>query len=89
LGWDNRLSLTWRLAKDKRVPLYARPLAVLPAVYMMSPIDVFPDFIPVIGKLDDAFVVSTAYSLLSRLVPDSLLQEHLRATLHLPPDQAA
>jgi uncharacterized membrane protein YkvA (DUF1232 family) len=80
LGWNYRLSLTWRLARDRRVPIYARPLALLPALYMLSPIDVLPDFIPIVGKLDDAFVVSTAYSVLSWLVPDSLLREHLQAT---------
>jgi uncharacterized membrane protein YkvA (DUF1232 family) len=80
LGWNDRLSLTWRLARDRRVPIYARPLALLPALYMLSPIDVLPDFIPIVGKLDDAFVVSTAYSVLSWLVPDSLLREHLQAT---------
>ena len=80
LGWNDRLSLTWRLARDSRVPLFARPLALLPALYMMSPIDVLPDFIPVVGKLDDTLVVSTAYALLSRLVPESLLREHLEAT---------
>jgi uncharacterized membrane protein YkvA (DUF1232 family) len=80
LGWSDRLSLTWRLVRDGRVPFYARPIALLPALYMMSPIDVLPDFIPVIGKLDDAFVVSTAYFFLGRLVPEHLLQEHLEGT---------
>ncbi|HWC30836.1 MAG TPA: DUF1232 domain-containing protein [Dehalococcoidia bacterium] len=80
LGWNDRLSMTWRLVKDDRVPFYARPLVLFPALYMLSPIDLLPDFIPVIGKLDDAFVVSTAYSMLSALVPESLLQEHLQAT---------
>jgi uncharacterized membrane protein YkvA (DUF1232 family) len=89
LGWNDRLSLTWRLARDRRIPFYARPFAVLPALYMLSPIDVLPDFIPVIGRLDDAFVVSMAYSVLSWLVPESLLREHLLATQQRRPPPAA
>jgi uncharacterized membrane protein YkvA (DUF1232 family) len=77
LSLNQRLKLTWNLAKDERVPLLIRPLLILPAAYMASPIDVLPDFIPIVGKLDDAFVASTAYLLLARFVPPAVLREHV------------
>ncbi len=77
LNFSRRLKLTWSLARDERVPIYVRPLLLLPALYLASPIDVIPDFVPVVGKLDDAFVASTAYSLLVRFVPPAVLREHV------------
>jgi uncharacterized membrane protein YkvA (DUF1232 family) len=77
LDMSRRLKLTWALARDKRVPLFVRPLLLLPAAYIASPIDLLPDFIPVIGKLDDKFVASTTYALLARFVPPGGLREHV------------
>ena len=79
LNWSRRLKLTWALVKDKRVPLLVRPMLLVPAAYMASPIDLLPDFIPGIGKLDDKFVSSTAYSLLARFIPPDILREHVDA----------
>ncbi len=47
----------WIAARDPRTPWYAKAIAVLVAGYALSPIDLIPDFIPVIGYLDDAVVV--------------------------------
>jgi uncharacterized membrane protein YkvA (DUF1232 family) len=77
LNPDRKLSLAWRLARDRRVPLLARPLAVLPAMYGASPIDLLPDFLPLVGRLDDAFIFSVAFGLLSLAVPAEILEEHL------------
>jgi uncharacterized membrane protein YkvA (DUF1232 family) len=77
LDMSRRLKLTWVLARDKRVPVLVRPLLLLPAAYIASPIDLVPDFIPVIGKLDDKFVASTTYALLARFVPPAVLREHV------------
>ena len=77
LSTNQRLKLTWALVQDNRVPLFVRPLLVLPAVYIASPIDLVPDFIPVIGRIDDRFVSSTTYSLLARFVPPTVLREHI------------
>jgi uncharacterized membrane protein YkvA (DUF1232 family) len=77
LSLSRRLKLTWALARDKRVPLLVRPALLLPAAYMASPIDLLPDFIPVVGKIDDKFVSSTAYALLARFVPPAVLREHV------------
>jgi uncharacterized membrane protein YkvA (DUF1232 family) len=77
LNMTQQLKLTWALARDKRVPVLVRPMLLLPAAYMASPIDLLPDFIPVIGRLDDKFVASTTYALLARFVPLAILREHV------------
>jgi len=77
LGMQQRLRLTLALARDKRVPVLVRPLLLLPAAYMASPIDLLPDFIPVIGRMDDKFVASTTYALLARFVAPDVLREHV------------
>jgi uncharacterized membrane protein YkvA (DUF1232 family) len=69
----------WLAARDPRVPWAARALAVLIAAYALSPIDLIPDFIPVIGLLDDAILIPAGLWLVMRLVPAALMAEH-RAT---------
>lgn len=82
LSMNQRLKLTWSLAKDDRVPFLVRPLLLIPAAYMASPIDLIPDFIPGVGRLDDAFVASTSYSLLARFVSPAVLREHVDRASH-------
>lgn len=69
----------WLAARDPRVPWTARALALLIAAYALSPIDLIPDFIPVIGLLDDAILIPAGLWLVGRLVPAELMAEH-RAT---------
>jgi membrane protein DedA with SNARE-associated domain/uncharacterized membrane protein YkvA (DUF1232 family) len=66
-------------ARDPRVPWYAKAVALLVAAYAVSPIDLIPDFIPVLGHLDDAILVPLGVLLAARLIPDALLEEHRRA----------
>jgi membrane protein DedA with SNARE-associated domain/uncharacterized membrane protein YkvA (DUF1232 family) len=63
-------------ARDSRVPWYARLLALLIAAYIVSPVDLIPDFIPVLGHLDDALLVPLGIWLALRFIPAPLLQEH-------------
>lgn len=69
----------WLAARDPRTPLPARLLGLLIAAYALSPIDLIPDFIPVLGLLDDAIVIPLGMWLFEKLVPPELLAEH-RAT---------
>ncbi|HWO72089.1 MAG TPA: DUF1232 domain-containing protein, partial [Dehalococcoidia bacterium] len=62
----------------RRLPVWLRPLAMVPAAYMASPIDVLPDFIPFIGRLDDRFIASTAFWLIGSFAPESVLREHIQ-----------
>ena len=63
-------------ARDPRVPWYAKAVALLVAAYALSPIDLIPDFIPVIGYLDDIIIVPLGILLAVRLVPADILAEH-------------
>jgi uncharacterized membrane protein YkvA (DUF1232 family) len=62
-------------ARDPRVPWYAKALAALTAAYALSPIDLIPDFIPVLGHLDDLIIVPAAILLAVRLVPGEVMAE--------------
>jgi uncharacterized membrane protein YkvA (DUF1232 family) len=68
----------WLAARDPRTPLGAKLMAGLVAAYALSPIDLIPDFIPVIGYLDDLLLVPVGIWLAVRLIPAELLAE-LRA----------
>jgi uncharacterized membrane protein YkvA (DUF1232 family) len=66
-------------ARDPRVPWYAKAVALVVAAYALSPIDLIPDFIPVLGYLDDLILVPLGILLAVRLIPAEVLAEH-RAT---------
>ena len=69
----------WLAARDPRTPLLAKLVGLLVAAYALSPVDLIPDFIPVLGLLDDAILVPAGVWLFARLVPPALLAQH-RAT---------
>ncbi len=70
--------LLWLAARDPRVPLPAKMLAALVVGYALSPIDLIPDFIPVLGLLDDLLLVPAGIWLTLRMIsPD--LRDELRA----------
>lgn len=61
---------------DPRIPWYARVLALCVAGYAFSPIDLIPDFIPVLGYLDDLLLVPLGIWLAVRLIPGDVMQEY-------------
>lgn len=65
----------WLAARDPRVPMLARLLAIAVAAYALSPIDLIPDFIPVLGWLDDLLIVPLGLWVVRRLIPDPLWAE--------------
>ena len=65
----------WLAARDPRTPLVAKLLAAAVAAYALSPIDLIPDFIPVLGLLDDLLIVPAGIWLVLRLVPAELMAE--------------
>ena len=62
-------------ARDPAVPLAAKLLAGAVAAYALSPIDLIPDFIPVLGLLDDLLLVPAGIWLVLRMIPPELLAE--------------
>lgn len=65
----------WLAARDPRVPWYAKAVAAAVAAYALSPIDLIPDFIPVLGYLDDLIIVPLGILLALKLVPPHLMAE--------------
>ncbi|QND68463.1 DUF1232 domain-containing protein [Mesorhizobium loti] len=65
----------WIAARDPRVPWYAKLTAGTVAAYALSPIDLIPDFIPVIGYLDDIIIVPLGILLAVKLIPAPLMDE--------------
>lgn len=63
-------------ARDPRVPWYAKVLALAVAAYALSPIDLIPDFIPVLGYLDDLIIVPLGIVAAIRLIPPGIIAEH-------------
>lgn len=64
--------------KDPRVPWYARLFAACVVAYALSPLDLIPDAIPVLGHLDDLIIVPLGVALAIKLVPSSVLTESRR-----------
>jgi uncharacterized membrane protein YkvA (DUF1232 family) len=77
--WARRLNreghAVYLAARDPRVPWYAKFLAMAVAGYALSPIDLIPDFIPVIGYLDDLIIVPLGIWLVISLIPDDVMAE--------------
>jgi len=73
------LRLVWRLLYDARVSLF--PKLIIPAaiLYVLSPLDLIPDFILGLGQLDDIGVVALALALFIELCPRAIVEEHRRA----------
>ena len=61
--------------RDPRVPWYVKLAAVAVAAYALSPIDLIPDFIPVLGYLDDVIILPVALLLVIKMIPAPLMAE--------------
>jgi uncharacterized membrane protein YkvA (DUF1232 family) len=67
------LLLVWALLRDARSPASAKLVAILAALYVISPVDLVPDVIPLLGWLDDGIVAMLLFKLAQRLLPADLL----------------
>jgi uncharacterized membrane protein YkvA (DUF1232 family) len=72
----NVAKLFWRLARDHRVPLRTRALLLATGAYLAMPFDIIPDWIPVLGYLDDVALVVITLRSVARRVPSAVLDEH-------------
>jgi uncharacterized membrane protein YkvA (DUF1232 family) len=68
----------WIAARDSRTPWCAKAVAACVAAYALSPIDLIPDFIPVLGYLDDLLIVPLGIALAVRLIPPELMVDFRR-----------
>lgn len=85
-GWRRRLRAMRRdtyalylASRDPRVPWIPKVLAICVLAYATSPIDLIPDFIPVLGLLDDLLIIPLGLLAVARLIPADLLAEHRTA----------
>ena len=72
------LVILYLAVRSDQVPRYAKVIAVASIAYALSPIDLIPDFIPVLGYVDDLLIVPAGLALALRLIPDAVVAE-LRA----------
>jgi uncharacterized membrane protein YkvA (DUF1232 family) len=79
LPFRSQLRLAGGLLTDRRVPLRARVILPALVLYLAMPLDLVPDFIPVLGYLDDLLIVLAAAWLFLRLVPTGVLEAHVAA----------
>ena len=70
------LKLTWRLFRDSRVPGWVKLTIFMPFIYLVWPIDFIPDFIPLLGQIDDLGVFVVGFRLFYTFAPAYLVQEH-------------
>lgn len=66
----------WIVARDPRTPTIAKIVAAAVAAYALSPIDLIPDFVPVLGYLDDVIIVPLGIQLAVSLIPSALMVEY-------------
>lgn len=69
-----KLLILYFAYKDGRTPWYAKVIAVCVVAYAFSPIDLIPDFIPILGYLDDVVLVPLGVWVAMKLVPQSVIQ---------------
>jgi len=72
------IKLLWGLSKDQRVPPHAKGLLVAALAYLLSPIDLIPDFIPVLGQIDDVAVFLMVWKVFRTQCPPEVWEEHLQ-----------
>ena len=72
-----KLRLFRAMVTDRRVPKVVRVLPLLLALYLATPIDLVPDFIPVLGYMDDVAIVVLTLALMVKLTPREIIEEHV------------
>lgn len=80
-GLKRDVHAVYLAARDPRTPWYARALALFIAAYALSPIDLIPDFIPVLGYLDELILLPLGLMLVVRLIPVEVMAEARAAAL--------
>jgi uncharacterized membrane protein YkvA (DUF1232 family) len=72
---NNEVHALYLASKDPRTPWYAKVFAALIIGYALSPIDLIPDFIPVLGYLDDLIIIPVGIVLFLKMIPKEVMEE--------------
>ena len=70
------IRLVWKLLTDSRVPFWIRIALPLALIYVISPIDILPDFIPVMGRVDDIIAIIAGIMILLKLAPKKVVNQY-------------
>lgn len=90
-GLKAEVSALSQAARDPRTPWYVRALALCVVAYALSPIDLIPDFIPIIGVVDDLILIPLGVALVLHFIPPDVMAEHRAKaieTAHVAPSRA-
>ena len=79
LKFKSELQLYRNILADSRTPRLTKVLLGLAVAYAVTPVDLIPDFVPVLGHLDDAIIIPVLVFLALKTIPKSLLEEHRQA----------
>ena len=75
LELKKQVHVVYLASRDRRTPWYAKAVAGLTVAYALSPIDLIPDFIPVLGYLDDLLIIPVGIALAIKLIPKEVMAE--------------
>jgi uncharacterized membrane protein YkvA (DUF1232 family) len=70
----NKIAALFLALKKKETPIYAKIAVAVTICYALSPIDLIPDFIPVLGYLDDLIILPALIALCLRLIPEDIMK---------------
>jgi len=71
----NEVELYRRLSRDERIPKISKVFLGAAVLYLLSPIDLIPDVIPVLGHLDDLIIIPLLLYLSLKFIPDDVIEE--------------
>jgi len=72
-----QLRLAWALFTDSRVPVMTKLIPLIAIAYVISPIDLVPDLVPVLGQLDDLGILMTALTMFNNMAPADVVTEYI------------
>ena len=72
----NAIYILYLASRDPRVPLYVKILMLLIIAYALSPVDIIPDFIPLLGYIDDLIILPLGIYLVYKLIPEEVKAEY-------------
>lgn len=84
-----RLVILYLAVRDTRTPWYARAIGIGVVAYALSPFDLIPDFIPIIGLLDDLLLVPLGLWIVDRMIPDQVRLECTERAAEVGPINAS